>query len=178
MRQTGKNVSPFSNEARNTYVVEHMTESLLKHLRQKPISEISISEICDDAGVGRASFYRNFDSKEDIVRKYLHSQLSLWRKQYDSLGKDSNSEMYGSLFGYLKDNAEFYQLLGKRNLLYMLSEILIDIYGAKTEDENMWAYTKSFIAYGTYGWIQEWISRGMQESAETMTTLLSQNGMK
>ena len=60
----------------------------------------------------------------------------------------------------------------------MLSEILIDIYGAKTEDENMWAYTKSFIAYGTYGWIQEWISRGMQESAETMTTLLSQNGMK
>ena len=41
----------------------------------------------------------------------------------------------------------------------------------------MWAYTKSFIAYGTYGWIEEWINRGMQESAGAMAEMLSSYGM-
>ena len=30
MRQTSKNVSPFSNEVRNAYVIEHITDALLK----------------------------------------------------------------------------------------------------------------------------------------------------
>ncbi|WP_428829623.1 TetR-like C-terminal domain-containing protein [Paenibacillus riograndensis] len=42
----------------------------------------------------------------------------------------------------------------------------------------MTAYVTSFIAYGTYGWIEEWIGRGMQESAEAMSSLLSSHGMK
>ena len=44
--------------------------------------------------------------------------------------------------------------------------------------ENLWAYTTAFITYGTYGWIEEWINRGMQESAETMAELLSLHGIK
>lgn len=42
----------------------------------------------------------------------------------------------------------------------------------------MAAYVTSFIAYGTFGWIDEWIGRGMQESAETMEALLASYGMK
>ena len=38
----------------------------------KAIEDISISELCDNAGIGRASFYRNFDSKEDILRAYIN----------------------------------------------------------------------------------------------------------
>ena len=51
-------------------------------------------------------------------------------------------------------------------------------YGPAAEDTNIWAYTKSFIAYGTYGWIEEWIARGMEESADTMAEMLALNGMK
>ena len=65
MRQTPKSVSPFSNEARNAYVIEHITDALLTLLKDKPIGDISISELCDLAGIGRASVYRNFESKED-----------------------------------------------------------------------------------------------------------------
>lgn len=38
----------------------------------KAIEDISISELCDNAGIGRASFYRNFHSKEDILRAYIN----------------------------------------------------------------------------------------------------------
>lgn len=70
MRQTERNVSPRSNEGRNTYVIQHLTDAMLSLLSEKPIEDISISELIDRAGVGRASFYRNFKSKEDVLQKY------------------------------------------------------------------------------------------------------------
>ena len=62
MEQKRKTVSPFSNEARNAYVIEHITDALLTLLKDKPIGYISISELCDFSGIGRASFYRNFET--------------------------------------------------------------------------------------------------------------------
>ena len=178
MEQIRKNVSPYSNDARNKYVIDSITSSLLKFLKDREISEISISEICQDACVGRSSFYRNYDTKEDIIKKHLHTLISEWDTSYKATGQDSNAAMYGSLFAHLKDNSDLYLLLKKRNLFYLFLDVFLEIGGAKPEDENMWAYTKAFITYGTFGWIDEWIKRGMQESAETMSALLSSHGMK
>ena len=41
MEQKSRNVSPFSNEARNAYVIEHITDALLRLLKEKPLQEIS-----------------------------------------------------------------------------------------------------------------------------------------
>lgn len=73
MRQTEENVSPMSNEGRNAYVIKHLTEAFLSLLAKKPIEDISISELVETAGVGRASFYRNYERKEDILKAYLNS---------------------------------------------------------------------------------------------------------
>ncbi len=54
MKQTAPSVSPMSNEARNSYVIEQITRALTGLLRAKPIGEVSISELCAAAGVGRA----------------------------------------------------------------------------------------------------------------------------
>lgn len=178
MKQNERNVSPMSNENRNAYVVEHITEATVSLLKEKELSDISISEICEKAGVGRVSFYRNYKTKEDILQNRIDAMLHYWDEDYKKTAKGSNAELYGSLFGHLKDNAEFYLLLVQRNLFHLFMNAFISLSGAKPEDDNMWAYTKSFIAYGTYGWIEEWIARGMQESAETMTVMLAAHGMK
>ena len=62
-----------SNEGRNLYVITHITESLLELLKDKPLNDISISELCSHAQVGRATFYRNFEVKEDVLNVYIHS---------------------------------------------------------------------------------------------------------
>ena len=178
MEQTKKNVSPLSNEARNAYVLEHITASVLKLLQEKDLNNISITEICDEAAIGRTSFYRNFTSKEDVVQKYIRDLLKEWEEAYDAEKTDSAARLYGNFFHHLKEHADFFFLLKERNLLHLFLETYMEINGAKPEDENMLAYTKAFIAYGTYGWIEEWISRGMQESAERMTEMLSSHGMK
>lgn len=97
MEQKRKNVSPFSNEARNAYVIKHITDSVLKLLREKSLNEISVSEIVDDAAVGRTSFYRNFETKDAVVKKYISDLIDQWDRDYKATGKDSNAEMYGIL---------------------------------------------------------------------------------
>ena len=86
MRQSMKTVSPMSNEGRNLYVVKHITDALLKLIRSRCLNGISISQICEEAGVGRASFYRNYESKEDVLRKYLERLIREWEKDFENKG--------------------------------------------------------------------------------------------
>ena len=58
-----------NNEQKNTYVKRQITDALLSLLKEKPLSDISVSELTDKAGIGRVSFYRNYQSKEDILRE-------------------------------------------------------------------------------------------------------------
>ena len=96
MKQTAPSVSPMSNEARNSYVIGQITDALLGLLRSKPIEEVSISELCSAAGVGRASFYRNFASKEAVLQRQDEVLLRQWQKDYDAA--DANAVAYTKAF--------------------------------------------------------------------------------
>ena len=172
MRQTTKNVSPFSNEARNAYVIEHITDALLELLRDKPIGDISISELCDLAGIGRASFYRNFENKEDILRRYINKIFQEWP---DKDG-EQNKFLY-SMFAHFEKHREFYELLNQRNLIYLLKDVIIDICGPKPEHSKEEAYMKAYVAYSLYGWIEVWFQRGMQETAEEIAGIFTNHGL-
>ncbi len=167
-----------NNEEKNTFVKEQITKAALKLLMQFEPSQISVSQITTEAQVSRNSFYRNYVDKEDILLKYIKNLILKWDSEYQLINNVSNAELYGNLFKHLKENGEFYLLLKKRNLFHLFLNTFIELYGAKSEHDNMTAYVTSFITYGTYGWIEEWIGRGMQESAETMSVLLSSHGMK
>ena len=80
MKQTAPSVSPMSNEARNSYVIEQITEALTGLLRTKPIGEVSISELCAAAGVCRASFYRNFERKAAVLQRKAEALLRQGQK--------------------------------------------------------------------------------------------------
>lgn len=126
MEQKAKNVSPFSNESRNAYVVEHLTSSMLALLEEKPITEISISELCDMAGVGRTSFYRNYENKEDIVKKYIEHLFQDWLGKYKMAVDLSIREKVRIVFAHFEANRDFYSLLNERGLVYLLKDIMLD----------------------------------------------------
>ncbi len=167
-----------NNTEKNSYVIQQIAQSTIELLKEHELSDISIRQITDKAEVSRNSFYRNYKEKEDILFAYIQNLLAAWRTEYDKSNHDSNAELYGSLFAHLKKHSDFYILLKKRGLFHLLLKVLLEESGAKPDYDNMAAYVTSFIAYGTFGWIDEWIGRGMQESAETMEALLSSYGMK
>lgn len=69
----------------NLRVKVHITAALLKLLDEKSISDITISEIIAEAGVARASFYRNYASKESVITTLITDILEQFRRdvQYD-----------------------------------------------------------------------------------------------
>ena len=177
MRQNIKNVSPMSNEGRNVYVIEHLTCAFFTLLRDKPMDAISVSELCSHAGVSRASFYRNFNCKEDIIRLYIDGLFSEWMDEYAEGNGKPISALIRSLFSHFEKHREFYRLLNEKELIYLLKDAIIRICGPKPEQPKSEAYAKAFVAYSLYGWIEVWFQRGMKESPEEMEGLFKIQGL-
>jgi AcrR family transcriptional regulator len=78
---------------------DYITQALFLLLRKKDFAEISIGEIAAKAGLNRSTYYRNFNSKEDIVRFY-------YRKILDKYSLVSNKNL-----SYLKYFQGLYEYL-------------------------------------------------------------------
>lgn len=177
MRQIRKNVSPMSNESRNAYVIKHLTDAFLYLLAKKPIENITISELVDTAGVGRASFYRNYERKEDILKAYLYILFREWTDECNKNSEMPLNEQVRIMISHFEKYRSFYQLLNERGLIYLLKDVILSIYGPKPEFEKTQAYATAFVAYTLYGWIDVWFQRGMVESADEMAELFKVQGL-
>lgn len=63
----------------NVYVKNEMYEALLKLLEEKSFSAISVSDITTEANVSRMSFYRNYNSIEDILIEHLDAVVEHYK---------------------------------------------------------------------------------------------------
>ena len=68
----------------NLRVKESITTTLFQLMHEKSISDISISELIRRAGVARVSFYRNYESKEDVLVTLIEDVLEQYRDTIDS----------------------------------------------------------------------------------------------
>lgn len=177
MSQIVQSVSPMSNEGRNIYVIAHLTNALLDLLKEKPLNDISIRELTDKAKVGRASFYRNFNSKEDILKAHLDDIFISWINKNKSKSDEPLSEQLRTLILHFEKNYDFYKLLNDRGLIYLIKDVIMNSMGLNPESEKSEAYIKAFAAYATYGWIETWFQRGMKESADEIAEMFKMFGL-
>ena len=162
-----------NNEQKKTYVKKQLTTALLALLKEKSLSDISISELADRAEVGRVSFYRNYKNKEDILKEESDRLIKEWGKLYESNPESAPETLFPSLFDFYRDHRDFYTTLYDAGMSSIMMETIIDTIRITPEMQNLEAYMKSFWAYGIYGWMLEWIKRGMQENGKELSTLFS-----
>lgn len=162
-----------NNEQKNTYVKKQITGALLALLKEKPLSAISISELTSKAEIGRVSFYRNYQSMEDILKQESDRLIKEWGRLYESNPESSPETLFPSLFDFYRDHKEFYTTLYDAGMSSIMMETIINTIHITPEMQNLEAYMKSFWAYGIYGWMIEWIRRGMQESGNELLTLFT-----
>ncbi len=167
-----------NNIEKNTFAKNQVETAIIELLKDHEINELTIGDITSKAQVSRNAFYRNYTDKEGIIRSYLRNLYQLWKRSFEQTGSTSNNDLYGSLFAHLKEYEDTYLLLEKRHLFYIFHQVMMEDSGPKPEDDNLTAYLKAFITQGSLGWIEEWIARGMQESADTMVALLASANMK
>ena len=162
-----------NNEQKNTYVKKQITAALLALLKEKPLSDISVSELTGRAGIGRVSFYRNYKSKEDILKEESERLIREWGRLYEENPESTPQTLFPSLFDFYRDHKDFYTTLYEAGMSSIMMETIVGTIRITPEMQNLEAYMKSFWAYGIYGWMLEWIRRGMRESGEELLVLFS-----
>lgn len=151
-----------------TYVCAQVTTALLKLMETSQYHTINISELATAAQVSRSSVYRNFVDKDDILRRHLKKLIEAWKQNFEaSPGQDFS----GSLLRHFFANRDFYLLLYRSDLSWMLHESIKNACGLKPDMPSVIAYGTASFAGALFGWVDEWISRGMKETPEELEML-------
>ena len=158
-------------EEANAIVKESITIALFQMMRTQRFEHITITELVKKAGVCRASFYRNYEDKEDIIYQYMKGLMKQWRTEFE---KHPYESMIESLMRHYYENKDFYLMLYDSGMSNMILNHLMYECGPLPEQENETAYIHSWFACSIYGWVSEWLKRGVQESPETMAELYHQ----
>ena len=88
----------------NMRVKNQITEGLFSLLRKKPFSEITVTDIVKESNVARASYYRNFENKEQIIEAAMDSLR-------DELMSDISYDDDGHIFNQENARAGFEKAL-------------------------------------------------------------------
>lgn len=62
-----------------------LVNSFKKFMKKKPLSKITISEICNDCGMNRKTFYYHFEDINDMLHWMLEQEALIVVKQFDLL---------------------------------------------------------------------------------------------
>ncbi|MFR0568160.1 TetR/AcrR family transcriptional regulator [Bifidobacterium apri] len=160
-RTTGADKEPYDKES---YVERQLVTTLIELLTDKPLDDIRINELCTKAGIGRASFYRHFQSKEEILERHARFLIKTWTHEFESDPDSQPWTVFESLFCHMKKHQAFYEVLHATGRDNVLRTSLREKIGLTQELANEEAYRKAFFADGISGWIEEWIERGMPET--------------
>ena len=161
------------NAKKNTYVRQQMLDTLLEMLKTQKIEDIVISDFISKAAVARVSFYRNYISLKDILIQEERRLFEQWHKDYDARNTDNSLDFNKELLNYYKDHTEFYLALYHSGLEDIVMNTIISASNINEDDPNPLAYFKSSIAYMIYGWVHEWMKRGMQESGTELSAMIN-----
>ena len=150
---------------------KQMGDALIELLKEKPISKISIEELTKKADVGRATFFRHFDSKEELLSyRLVEIYKEYMGDSYDASSADIEHSI--KFFNFYRDTLDLHLLLLNNNLDSVIFEgfrkVLIPLEEQSDTDS---IYTTFFTAYGLFGVILKWIKNGCKESSEEMAKL-------
>lgn len=147
---------------------DFIIEGLLMLMAKKPYNEITITEIAERAGVNRVTFYRIFNTKDEVVEAHLTRCDELYNQT-----KPQVSEQNGlyQILKYFEGNRKTIELLYKSGAEQLLLRHILNGWHYTETKNDVWAYIQSAWAHFIVGWAKEWYRRGMKETPEELAEL-------
>lgn len=157
---------------REAFVDVYITEAFLLLLKKKEYRDITITEICKKAGVTRMSFYRNFESKEDILHKKVRNITDSFLKESAiSYKNDTVSCYFIKLFTHMKQQIELCNALNKAGLFYMIKDEFDRVF-LSTYRQEYDEYKSVFLAGGIYNIFLYWFLNNCRDNPEDLAKRL------
>ena len=148
-----------------------LQNALLKLLKTVPLRAISIRELCKEAGINRTTFYNHYGSQYDLLRdisqRFLNSIAERLEKA-DFSDRESVHRRVAMVLEYMAENRELSILLMNNNTdagfaegIFSLPKIgdLLDAALVNCRDERKRTATISFVIYGSYKLLQDWLNQ-------------------
>ncbi len=163
-----------------------ITEALLDLLKSYSLDAVTITQLCRRAGVGRPTFYRHFESKEDVLaqltQKLFKEYLHVARAAYEE--NPSAETMEYVAFDFLKNNPQVESFLQSKDL-YKFGVAELGARRRKIEKEfplfdDKSPYALEYRVGGLIFVFSRWVSGGMKESPEEMAKIFAEiyDGMR
>ena len=154
--------------AREETAAAYITEALLLLMERKPFAEISITELCAKAGVTRVSFYRNFESKEDILAKHVRRITEDWLAESGiSYAENELADYFLTLLAHMDEHRELCEALHRAGLMHLVQAEFNRVFQAVHAGEYD-PYKSYFLAGGIYNVFLLWLLNGCKETPEEL----------
>ena len=161
-----------SNAEANRITKECLKKAMVRLLNEKDFQKISITELVTVAGVSRTAFYRNYDSKEELladinasVRKYLADSILRLKDAKNALEK---SQLMTDILLELQANS--HDLIWLVNIGHsLLSHEQIEAIVAA--DDERTSYVNAACVSAILSVMTRWMKTGMAEPAEEIGLL-------
>ena len=159
-----------------------ISQALYELMLEKRFAEISISEICRRADVSRQTFYKLYESKENILLDYLDGKG--YAPEAEPLSPEENSGTEACSSGrdfclksfcceysrYLVEKRELLRLLAENNITHLLTDSMYRSmvscpYFLPDLSPEKRLYTAGFIAGGFTGIAVTYVGRDTEDSA-------------
>lgn len=158
--------------------------SLLRLLQKKHITKISISELCQEAEINRTTFYRHYETPNDVLMEIASDYIKDFRKFSSSLNTSHN--LYNEvvqLCRFIYSHADMAKLLIRNNtndgITKIFQELCDDFVGkrkvlykgAPVDDDTLRLFN-SFFSVGIYTLISRWLIEDIPKSPEEIANLI------
>ena len=169
-----RDVLRLNNQQSNELTRECIDMAMMYLMSEKPYEAISISELTKRAGVSRTAFYRNYESKEDVLKE-------IGKIVIDSLSAILNKvkspdDVHGTLvefFTQIKKQRNYVELLAKANvsmkLLFPNAHMLENVFKAASQKDH---YRMIAVDSALAGLVREWISNDYDLTPEELADVM------
>lgn len=126
-----------------------LTDAMLRLLRKKKFEEITINELCDEAMIRRATFYKHFGDKYAFIQFMFEELRVKFLNEFEHRAQDANEEDYFEiLVSYIIDFLLKYEdvihSLESSSLLFLLLNLRMNDSSRAVEKEISDLLTKYF----------------------------------
>lgn len=170
---------------RGASVKDRICDAVVKLVsdNKKPYNQITIQEIVDEAGVCRNSFYRNFESLDDVFLYRFQNVAKQTGELLNNYEGDLITRVFYSFFETTRNNRDFllsfYMAIPNVYFDTFVKTILYSngITDKKVDTKHF--YKSSCKAWVTVGLLTDWMKRGCDTSIDTIVAWFKQwcNGL-
>lgn len=160
----------------NDHLKECIADALLILLKDTPIEKITVDDLTAKAGVGRATYFRSFQTKSEVI---TFKFIKMW-EQYCELNDIKVRDRFDlsnslAFFEYNYSIRHILKIVYKAGQQEALHESFYRIMTPSDRGDDLTTiYREKFYAHGLYGLLDEWIKRDFSESPEQMSDLIKQ----